>query len=137
MKKPSPTTIIYHTEAGYDGQEVRWNLKEKDKPEVDKPFISYGSDDLGTLIIPKDVKLYWLGPSSKTAVYSIVCEIPKTITVTMGCGHTQTVPNESEWIIADGAPNTKCEACWKQIAHDLYKEEGYNASNCYEDYYGF
>ena len=133
MKKPSPTTIIYHTEAGYHSQEVRYSLKEE--PEVDKPFIAFGFDGLGVYVIPKDIKLYWLGPSSITPVYSIVCEIPNTITVTMGCGHTQTVPNDPSWIIAGGDERTKCEACWNQIDHDVCESEDYNVYNCYEDYY--
>lgn len=132
MKKPSPTIIIYHTEAGYHSQEVCYHFKEK--PEVDKPLIIGEYDALGVRAIPKSVRHYMLldGP---TSVYSVVCEIPNTITVTMGCGHTQTVPNDPSWIITDGASNTKCEACWNQIDHDLFESEEYNVYNCYDDYY--
>ena len=142
MKKPSPTTIIYHTEAGYHSQEVCYHLV--DKPEVDKPLIINRHGGHDTRAIPKHVHLYMLGammpkeyPCGPTPIYNVFCEIPDAITVTMGCGHTQTVPNDPGWVMADGASNTKCEACWKEIAANLYEAEEYNASNCYEDYYGF
>jgi hypothetical protein len=98
-------------------QEVR--QKDHFHPKEGSYFpVFEGSGDLHYVKVLSCIQIATAGT---VPIFEVKAEVPKKVTLTMGCGHTQTVPNEALWVITDRAPSSLCKACLPHVQrYDVY-----------------
>jgi len=118
MTKPSPTIFIYYSqysEDSYHSTEFKDSHAEIPKVGQDIVLHQYTSEGCKASVLEVHSLLSSLG----SKVIEVLCHIPSYVTVAMGCGHTQCVPNNNYWLMASSDPSTKCEKCWDEIEDEI------------------
>jgi hypothetical protein len=109
VPEPQLTLFIYYTSKEIHSTEF-FKAHYAMRPVVGEEFVIHPYEDTAQRAIALEITE--LTTPSGVDIVEVLCDIPKVITVTMGCGHIEEVPNTMKWIMAERDPETKCSECW-------------------------